>query len=97
MKMAELALFFSRNTKQQKRESLRSADVNTTQPQRRQGIQPIDDEVKSNSYHKHNYEAEKCSISKLAKELIEIWEQHGISKPRKAVEDKLRLRFIPRF
>ena len=57
----------------------------------------FDDEVKSNSYHKHNYEAEKCSISKLATELIEIWEKHGISKPRKAVEDKLRLRFIPRF
>ena len=29
--------------------------------------------------------------------MIEIWEKHGISKPRKAVEDKLRLRFIPKF
>ena len=57
----------------------------------------FDFEVNSNSHHKHNYEAEKSSISKLATELIEIWEKHGISKLQKGVEDKLRLRFIPRF
>ena len=45
----------------------------------------------------HTADVEVSVISKLAKELIQIWEKHGISKTQRSVEDSLRQTFIPKF
>ena len=57
----------------------------------------VDQKIGQDQKSYHISEVEKSAISKLAKEVIEIWKKHGISKSQRSVEDCLRQTFIPRF
>ena len=57
----------------------------------------VDQKNGQNEKFYHIADVEKSAISKLAKELIDIWEKLGISKSQIAVEKSLTRYFIPRF
>ena len=57
----------------------------------------VDQKIGQNQKLYHISEVEKTATSKLAKEIIEIWEKHGISKSQTAIEKSLTRSFIPRF
>ena len=57
----------------------------------------VDQKNGQNEKFYHIADVEKSAISKLAKELIDIWTKFGISKSQIAVEKSLTRYFIPRF
>ena len=57
----------------------------------------VDQKIGQNQKLYHISEVEKSATSKLAKEIIVIWEKHGISKSQTAIEKSLTRSFIPRF